>query len=243
MRFLTLIYKTIFTRVGMKNAVHHIILGLFLVLVNSVGYSQLFKGEVIVGMNKSQVDGDYQFKFKKTGFEGGVGVVAPIYKNWSLSLETLYSQKGSKQKKLYEDSLDGSYLLKLNYVSVPFMVQYTDRDVVSAGVGISYNRLVFAEEYKDGYKVDSVSVLTNVFDRDDWQAFGDVRVRLYNNLILNARYSYSIDKIATRMMIDPENGKPQERDFYNNLWTFRLIYMINEKRPDKNERKKKPKDE
>jgi len=222
----------------MKNVLQYIILGLFLVLFNSLGFSQLFKGEIIGGINRSQVDGDFQYRFKKTGLEGGVGVVAPIYKNWSLSLETLYSQKGSKQKRMYDDSLDGSYKLKLNYVSVPFMIQYTDRDVVSAGVGVSYNRLVFAEEYKDGYKVDSVSILSNVFDRDDWQAFGDVRVRLYNNLILNARYSYSLDKFATRMMINPENGRPEERDFYNNLWTFRLIYMINEKRTEKIERKK-----
>jgi len=222
----------------MKNVLQYIILGLLLVLFNSSGFSQLFKGEIIGGINRSQVDGDFQYRFKKTGLEGGVGVVAPIYKNWSLSLETLYSQKGSRQKRMYDDSLDGSYKLKLNYVSVPFMIQYTDRDVVSAGVGVSYNRLVFAEEYKDGYKVDSVSILSNVFDRDDWQAFGDVRVRLYNNLILNARYSYSLDKFATRMMINPENGRPEERDFYNNLWTFRLIYMINEKRPEKIERKK-----
>jgi len=222
----------------MKNVLQYIILGLLLVLFNSSGFSQLFKGEIIGGINRSQVDGDFQYRFKKTGLEGGVGVVAPIYKNWSLSLETLYSQKGSKQKRMYDDSLDGSYKLKLNYVSVPFMIQYTDRDVVSAGVGVSYNRLVFAEEYNDGYKVDSVSILSNVFDRDDWQAFGDVRVRLYNNLILNARYSYSLDKFATRMMINPENGRPEERDFYNNLWTFRLIYMINEKRPEKIERKK-----
>jgi hypothetical protein len=227
----------------MKNAVQYMVLGLLLVFANNDGYSQLFKGEIIGGVNRSQVDGDFQFRFKKTGFEGGVGVVAPIYKNWSLSLETLYSQKGSRQKKMFEDSLDGSYKLRLNYVSVPFMIQYTDRDVVSAGVGVSYNRLVFAEEYSDGYKIDSVSVLSNVFDHDDWQAFGDVRVRLYKNLILNARYSYSIDKIATRMMIDPENGRPKERDFYNNLWTFRLIYMINENRPEGNVRKKTKIDE
>jgi len=222
----------------MKNTLPHIVLVLLLLLVNSLGYSQLFKGEIIGGINRSQVDGDFQYRFKKTGLEGGVGVVAPIYKNWSLSLETLYSQKGSKQKRMYDDSLDGSYKLRLNYVSVPFMIQYTDRDVVSAGVGFSYNRLVFVEEHKDGYKVDSVSILTKVFDLDDWQAFGDVRVRVYNNLILNARYSYSVDRIANRMMINPENGRPEERDFYNNLWTFRLIYMINEKRPERIEKRK-----
>jgi hypothetical protein len=209
-------------------------------LVNAPAYSQVFKGEVIGGFNKSQVDGDEAFGYKKYGLLGGVGVVVPVYKNWSLSLETLYSQKGSKLKRQFSDSLDGSYLLKLNYAEVPFMIQYTDRDIVSAGIGVSWNRLVFADEYRNGYKVDTVSILTNVFDRDDWMAFGDLRVRVYKNLILNARYSYSLDKIATRTVIDSETGKPNERDWYNNVWSFRLIYMINEKRPDKSAAKKDP---
>lgn len=204
----------------------------------TLGYSQIFKGEIIGGLNNSQVDGDEAFGFKKFGLQGGVGVVAPIYKNWSLSLETLYSQKGSKLRPQFKDSLDGSYKLQLNYAEVPFMLQYTDRDIVSAGIGVSWNRLVFAEESRNGYKVDSVSILTKVFDRDDWMAFGDVRIRLYKNMILNARYSYSLDKIATRTVIDSETGKPNERDFYNNLWSFRLIYMINEKRPEKSTRSK-----
>jgi hypothetical protein len=223
----------------MKNQVKFTFIVLILTIVNSSGYSQIFKGEVIGGFNKSQVDGDYCYGFDKYGFVGGVGVVAPIYKNLSLSLETLYSQKGSKLKPQYADSLDGSYKLILNYVEVPFMIQYTDRNIVSAGVGISFNRLVKVEEFRDGYKIDSVSVLTNVFDRNDWMAFGDVKVRVYKNLILNARYSYSLNEIATRMMIDP-TGTPTERLFYNNLWSFRLIYMINEKRSDKSAPKKDP---
>lgn len=209
-------------------------------LVANLGYSQMFKGEVIAGTNLSQVDGDEAFGYKKLGLVGGVGVVAPIYKNWSLSLETQYAQKGSKLRPQFSDSLDGSYLLKLDYVEVPFMVQYTDRDIVSAGLGVSWGRLVKAEEFRDGYQVDSVSVLTNVFDRDDWMAFGDVRVRLYKGLILNARYSYSLNKIATRTVIDSETGKPNERNWYNNVWSFRLIYMINEKRPEKAPRNEDP---
>jgi hypothetical protein len=224
----------------MKNLFLSEIIFCFFMLVGINSYSQVFKGEVIGGTNLSQVDGDEAYGFKKLGFVGGVGVVAPVYKNWSLSLETLYSQKGSKLPPQFNDSLDGSYKLKLDYVEVPFMVQYTDHDVVSAGLGVSWNRLVKVEEFRNGYQVDSVSVLTNVFDRDDWMAFGDVRVRVYKGLILNARYSYSLKKIATRTVIDSETGKPNERDWYNNVWSFRLIYMINEKRADKAPRKTDP---
>jgi hypothetical protein len=206
---------------------------LVLMLFNSNSYSQIFKGEVLGGMNLSQVDGDETFGFKKIGFNGGVGVVAPIYKNWSLSLETIYSQKGSKQKPQYNDSLDGSYSLKLDYAEVPFMIQYTDKENVSAGLGVSWGRLVNVEEFRNGYRVDSVTLQSGVFDRNDWMAFGDVRIRVYKNLIMNLRYSYSMDKIATRTVIDSQGGQPVKRDFYNNVWSFRLIYMINEKRSEK----------
>ena len=209
-------------------------------LVSAKGFSQMFKGEIMAGTNLSQVDGDEAYGFKKLGLVAGVGVVAPLYKNLSLSLETQYSQKGSKLPPQFNDSLDGSYHLKLNYVEVPFMVQYTDRDIVSAGLGVSWGRLVNVEEFRDGYQVDSVSVGSNVFDHDDWMGFGDIRVRLYKGLILNARYSYSLNKIATRTVIDSETGKPNVRDWYNNVWSFRLIYMINEKRPEKAPRKQDP---
>jgi len=213
---------------------------IFLILFSMQAFSQLFKGEVISGMNLSQVDGDEAFGFNKLGLNAGVGVVAPLYKNWSLSLETTYTQKGSKLKPLFNDSLDGSYKLFLNYVEVPFMIQYTDKNIVSAGAGISWGRLVQVDEFRNGYRIDSVTLESRVFDRDDWMAFGDLRVRVYKNLIMNLRYSYSIDKIATRTVIDSETGKPNERDFKNNLWSLRLIYMINEKRSEKSTRPKDP---
>lgn len=203
-------------------------------------HAQMFKGEVIGGFNKSQVDGDEVYGFKKYGLVGGFGVVMPIRNNWSLSLETLYSQKGSKQAVRYADSADdGSYRLRLNYTEVPFMIQYTDRQIASAGIGVSWNRLVFVDEYRNGRKVDSVSVLTKVFDRNDWIGFADLRLRLYKNFILNARYSYSLKKIATRTVNDSMTGRPNVRDWYNNLWSFRVIYMINETPPERSPKKKR----
>lgn len=227
----------------MKKFTLHTILIFILVFLTSNAFSQIFKGEIIGGTNLSQVDGDEAYGYKKYGLLGGVGVIMPVYKNWSLSIETLYSQKGSKLRPQFNDSLDGSYKLKLNYAEVPFMIQYTDRDVASAGIGVSWNRLVKVDEFRNGYQVDSVSILTKVFDRDDWMAFADVRVRVFKGLILNARYSYSIDKIATRTVIDSESGKPNVRNWYNNVWSFRLIYMINEKRPEKSVKRKEANDE
>lgn len=224
----------------MQNPIKFIFITCLLIVINSIGYAQIFKGEVIGGFNLSQVDGDETFGFRKLGWHGGVGIVAPVYKNWSLSLETLYTQKGSKLRPQFNDSLDGSYRLYLNYVEVPFMIQYTDKNIVSAGAGVSWGRLVGVDEFRNGYRVDSVTLQSGVFDRDDWMAFGDVRVRVYKNLIMNLRYSYSLDKIATRLIVDSETGRPNERDFKNNLWTLRLVYMINEKHSEKSVPKSDP---
>lgn len=195
--------------------------------------AQFFKAEIIGGANLSQVDGDETFGFKKIGLTGGVGVVAPLGKNWALSLETLYSQKGSKLRQQRVDSLDGSYRLSLGYAEVPVMIQYTDKDVVSFGLGLSWNRLVSVDEMRHGYRIDSVTLTSKVFDKDDFMAFADMRVRIYKNIIASTRYSYSMNKIATRTLKDSESGRLNERDWFNNVWSFRLIYMINEKRPDK----------
>jgi hypothetical protein len=165
-------------------------------------------------------------------------VVAPVSKNWAISMETIYNQKGSRQRAFDKSTQEGAYKLRLNYVEVPLLIMYTDKNFASIGAGASWGRLVDVQEYVDGIKVDSVSTLSKVFDKDDFSALIDLRVRVYKNLMLNARYTYSIDKIATRTMIDSESGKPNERDFYNNMWSFRLVYMINEKNTEVVKKKK-----
>jgi hypothetical protein len=194
-----------------------------------------FKAEVIGGFNLSQVDGDETAGYRKMGLNTGLGIVLPFNKKWAFSFETLYTQKGSRQGKMYYDSLDGSYKLKLYYAEIPMMIQYTDRDFMSAALGLSWGRLVMVDEWKNGYKVDSVTLRGGPFSRDDFEGFFDVRFRLYRNLKINARYSYTLPftPIATRNIRDSKTGRMNIRDFYNNYWSVRLIYMINESPPDK----------
>ena len=211
---------------------------LFIVLItmaNSALHAQaFFKAEVISGFNLSQVDGDETAGFRKLGLNTGLGVVLPLNKNWSLSFETLYNQKGSRMRRQYSDSLeDGSYRLKLNYAEIPLMVQYTDRDFMTAAVGVSWGRLVHVEEWKNKVRIDSVTLLGGPFSRDDYNVFGDVRFRIYKNLKINARYTYSLQQIARRNVRDSKTGQMNMRNFYNNYWSVRLIYMINESPPEK----------
>jgi hypothetical protein len=214
---------------------HSLLIVAFLTLASSSLLAQaFFKAEVISGLNLSQVDGDETAGFKKLGANTGLGVILPIDKHWSLSFETLYNQKGSRRRQQYSDSLeDGSYKLRLNYAEIPLMVQYTDRDFMTVGAGVSWGRLVKVEEWKNKVRIDSVTLLGGPFSRDDYNVFGDVRFRIYKNLKINARYSYSLQQIARRNVRDSKSGQMNMRNFYNNYWSIRLIYMINESPPDK----------
>ena len=58
--------------------------------------AQIIKGEVISGVNLSQVDGDMFYGFKKFGLNVGVGAMIPFGKNWDVSFEILYNQKGKE---------------------------------------------------------------------------------------------------------------------------------------------------
>lgn len=207
---------------------------IFLVFLSCLpAKAQRFRGELIAGMNKTQVDGDEAYRFKKYGLNFGAGVAVPLYKNFFGSMELLYSEKGSYLKASVNDSMDGSYRLNLNYVEVPVLFYYTDKEVISAGAGFSWGNLFSAKEVEKRYTIAPVD-LDTVYSKSDWNAIADLRVRIYKNLKLNVRYAYSIKKIAARDVRDSESGQwILNNKQYNNLWTFRLIYMINEKPPVK----------
>jgi hypothetical protein len=205
-------------------------------LVSKKIYAQQVQGAVIGGLNLSQVDGDEIFGFNKLGANVGLAAVVPLGKNFNFSLETIFSQKGSYQGKQYNDVdsagnvTTGEYNLTLNYLEVPFLVFYNDKDVIAGGAGLSYARLVGVNEYEHGRKIETTTVNNGPYSRNDFSILGDVRFRIYKKIKVNIRYAYSLSKIRTREF---ENllGETWERKQYNNSISLRLIYMFNEKPP------------
>ena len=190
--------------------------------------AQIIKGEAILGMNLSQVDGDEVFGFKKVGLNVGAGVMIPIGGNWDVSLEALYSQKGANQKAQYSDSTkNGAYRLNLNYAEVPVLVMYTDKEFISGGAGFAWGRLVGVKEWEHGQLIESTTVNGGPYSKNDFSILADVRIRIYKQLKFNLRYQYSLVKIRTREFGNISTGF-WERDQYNNLISFRLIWVFNE---------------
>ena len=195
--------------------------------------AQRFKGAVMGGMNVSQVDGDEVIGYKRVGGHFGLAAILPL-KKWDITLETVYNQKGAYQRAQYLDSafgtaINGKYDLRLNYVEIPVMVHYTDRDRFTVGAGFSYARLVSSKEIEHDGSIPPYSD-TVTFNKNDYNVLVDLQIKVWKRLKFNVRYSYSMAPIRERVFNDLYSlYPPNRRKQYNNSLTFRLVYVFNEK--------------
>jgi hypothetical protein len=203
-----------------------IIFILLLIIQCDMLHAQRFKGAVMFGMNISQVDGDEVFGYHRFGVHFGAAAILPI-KNWDITLETVYNQKGSFRKAIFPaDSLNGQYDLRLNYVEVPLLVHYTDKNVITVGAGFSWGRLVNAREIEHSGAQPPYSDTVS-FNKNDFDVLADVQIKIWKRLKFGVRFAYSMVPIRERLY-HPVWEVPWTREQYNNLLTFRLVYVINE---------------
>jgi hypothetical protein len=200
---------------------------LIVLLLTFRAEAQIIRGGLIAGLNATQVDGDEVFGYKKYGWNLGATAIIPITKKkWFIGLETVYSQKGSYQHPIYSDpAKNGAYKLNLDYVEVPVLLLFEDKGKLTFGAGASWNRLIKVDEWENGRK--TLTTLSGPYTRDDFDVLLDVRFNVYKRLKFNFRYAYSMIKIRTRTY---DNGvSTWDRKQYNNLLSFRLLYVFNEK--------------
>jgi len=212
-------------------------------------HAQAVKGALIGGVNFTQVDGDEIYGFKRVGANVGGAAIIPFTDMWSLTVETIFSMEGSRQKGAsglwndgwLEDSLkvnpyndstwfrvNGAYNLHLDYVRVPIVVHYNDRNL-SLGAGFQYGRLVRIKEKEQDIYNTTVKA-EEAYKNNDLSILADIKYRIYGGLFFNARYSYSLISIRDRTfysIVDP--GVTLNRKQYNNTITIRLMWVINDR--------------
>jgi len=198
----------------------------FIVIIPSVILAQSIKGGLIAGANVSQVDGDECIGYHKMGLNVGALAIVPFAKDFSFSIETLFDQKGSYQRPQYYDSLDGEYKLILNYVDIPVLFHYTDKDIISVGAGFSWGRLVQFKEWQNDTRVNW-SDTVSPYKKNDVDVILDLQFKLIKGLYFDFRYAYSVAKIRSREFHNIT--KTWSRDQYNNVLAFRLIYVFKDK--------------
>ena len=135
-----------------KSRIVTLLLALFMA-APALLHAQIVKGELILGGNICQVDGDECYHYRKAGGHVGAGALIPIT-NWlDVGLEVLFNQKGAYKGDSINQHLglySGRYKLNLNYAEIPVMIYVTDKDRYSLGVGVSYGRIVGLQEYING---------------------------------------------------------------------------------------------
>lgn len=234
-----------------------LVLLVFCCLLLTCSYGQRFIGSLIAGANVSQVDGDDVHKGisgnKKAGAVGGASVMVALDKKmqWFLTVELLYSQKGSRSAGTrafdttnyapamfldvnrevdFHSSAKYKCRLDLDYVEVPVLFHFEDWHTGCAfGLGFSWGRLVRAQEWYNGFK-RTTSIYSGTYRTSDWSIVADVKFMLYKGLKLEFRYQHSLRSIRTFVIEYSNNGQHTEYfKQYNNLFSIRLIYSFNEK--------------
>jgi len=200
---------------------------------------QIIKGEALLGVNLTQVEGDEVHGFRKPGLNIGAGVLIPFHKNWDVSMEVTFNQKGARQRAQYNDIdsigniTTGEYKLRLDYVEVPLLIHFTDKNFLSIGAGFSWGRLVNVQEWEHGNRVETTALNSGTYAKNDFSYIIDARIRIKGPLKFGVRYQNSMVKIRTRDFTDL-SGNTWTRDQFNKILTFRLIYIFNEEQSKSN---------
>jgi len=85
--------------------------------------NERFNAGLIIGMNASQVDGDYYKGFNKYGLTAGIRGITRLKPNFDFNVEILYSKKGSKifhNRYSTPGRAGENRFIDLTYVDVPF---------------------------------------------------------------------------------------------------------------------------
>ncbi len=192
---------------------------------------RVFYGGLIIGANFSQVDGDNYAGYHKTGLNTGAIVYAQLKKHLALSLEILYSEKGSKISSadpIRFANVNGTtyavtdYVIKANYAEIPVMLNYFDKRKSHAGIGLSYSRLVSGSEVLATVpSPPPIDLSKYPFKAGGLDAIAGVELHIIKGLFLNLRFQYSIVPIRTN--VPPNFSRANQ---YNNMYVLRLMYLF-----------------
>lgn len=219
------------------------LIAIALVLLPLTAGAQRIHAFVSSGITASQIEGDELRNFKKYGYSGGVGALVAIGSNnrWGLSVETLFSQRGSRST---GDTRNYLYRMDLtvNYVDIPLMLHWQDYNGgMLFGLGLNYGRIVSQPHgrigYNDHFFMPDTSDMT--FLPYDLGVVADARFSIWRGLQLGIRWQYSILPVKrdwnfywyNGYEVDAEGVRHDRwntttNDCYNHVISLRLIYQF-----------------
>jgi hypothetical protein len=192
----------------------------FLLCTDSL-FSQSIGGGAILGFNASQVDGDQLAGYHKAGLNLGLTGIIPINKKMAVGMEILFNQKGSVKNPNPKDPSASSYKLRLDYLDVPVLFMFKDKEKAIFSSGFSYGTLVNFFESVNGSE-NLYPEGSNPYTPYDVNWIADIKYSIIPNLYINYRFVYSV--LGIRTYVDYMGRVRQQ---YNHYMSFRLVYLIN----------------
>lgn len=184
-----------------------------------------FSGGVVAGTNFCQVDGDKYAGYFKIGINAGAVLYARLSQHFSLSMELLYSQKGSRSN-FYQSSSSKVYTvtnqrINLSYAEIPVMLNLYDKRKSHIGAGLSYAQAITTEEILETSPANTYDPSRYPFKKADINFIAGANLNLVKGLYANLRFQYSV--IPIRKNVDYEFARSQQ---FNNMWVLRLMYLF-----------------
>ncbi|MDX1685092.1 MAG: porin family protein [Saprospiraceae bacterium] len=174
---------------------------IILLLLPLISMSQRFNFGATAGMTFSQVNGDELAGYDKLGLEAGVRTDIFFTDRWNGVVELLYSQRGSASEITFSGD-NAVYALKLNYLSIPVMVELKDWLIEDGGD--SYYRIRFQGGLAYGQLFQSEETFgTGIqFPDNDLSFVGGIGIYASRHWAFTLRYTRSIIPLD-RVMVGP----------------------------------------
>jgi hypothetical protein len=196
-----------------------LILGLLTASVQMKAQNR-FEGALVLGLNASQIDGDQLAGYDKLGLTGGVKLDYALNLPWYLSMELIYSQRGS-QTELVPGGTIPLRKINLQYIEIPLLVRYKDWWVdtddyykVDVEMGLSYGYM-----FRSNSSVGGFSWETEDFAKNDVSFVIGANYFINKHWGFGARYTKSF----TRLYIDPDT---KEKDLLGYFLSFRAYFQF-----------------
>jgi hypothetical protein len=185
----------------------------------------IFRPYVVAGMNAAQVDGDDVAGYTKLGFNGGGGTFIMLPKNFSVGFEIIYSQKGAITTKNNRSPQFDYFKLNIDYLDVPVMFSYHDKQRAIFGLGVILNNLVRTKEAR-GFNPHGIQPFE--YKRFAVEGMANVSFHFRKNFGVNLRFAYSLTDIAKgKYMVGSQYvSNLKDHSQRNNYFSARLFYLF-----------------
>lgn len=190
----------------------------FLIVYNAAS-AQRFEAGITVGAIASQLSGDRAAGYDKPGFEAGGFVTTALGEKFNGGFQISYIQKGSRKTSKPEIGDYTFYRCRLNYVQVPFVLEYLFSKKISFDGFTGIAVLLSAEEEDEYGKIYG----RKEFNKWEWTAGLSFNYMLFENFQLILGMENSVlpvrksDSLATYRL---------DRDQFNSLLRFTLRYKF-----------------